>query len=117
VNFHPPQFQTILFVWIFFVAYLVFLIKQAILNRMDVYDFLFLAAVGLIPSIFVSFPKLTYEVSHLLGVEFPFVILFGSLIFILFLLIYQLIRRTMILKKCVIELTQSLALRYREIEK
>ena len=90
---YTPSIHTLIFVSIFLIVYLIILIKNTIRNSIDFYDFLLLSTVALIPSFFVFFPKVVVSLARIVGVEFPFLILFGSLFLIIFIYLYRLIIR------------------------
>ncbi|MBM4140176.1 MAG: DUF2304 domain-containing protein [Nitrospira sp.] len=88
---YHPTIQTVIFVTIFLIVYLVALVKNTIKNSIDFYDLILLSSVAVIPSIFVFFPKLVVSLARIVGVEFPFLLLFGSLFFIVFVYLYRLV--------------------------
>lgn len=90
MEYHPTV-QTIVFVSLFLVLYLVILLKNAIRSTIDFYDLLMLSSVAIVPSVFVFFPSLAGYLAHLAGVEFPFVLLFGGLFLIVFVYLYRLV--------------------------
>jgi hypothetical protein len=114
MNGPPPQPQTIFFIWTFFFIYVFALLKGALKNILDVFDFFLLSMVPLVPCIFVTFPRTTQKLSQLMGVEFPFVVLLGILHLVLFWLVFRLLKRTNTLQKNIVELTQALALQHKE---
>ena len=61
--------------------------------KIEISDFVFLSTLSIIPSIFGFFPHFTKSMSLVLGIEFPFILLFGSLVLILFMIVYRLIRK------------------------
>lgn len=88
---YQPTFQTVIFISLFLIIYLIALLKNTIRSSIDFYDFLMLSSVAIIPSIFVFFPKFVVNVARLVGVEFPFELLFGSLFLIVFVYLYRLV--------------------------
>ena len=49
-----------------------------------------LSAVALVPAFFVLFPSITHSLTDMMGVAFPFVMLFGILLAVLFIFIHRL---------------------------
>lgn len=86
INIH-----TLVFVTVFATFYLLFLIRKTARQQLDIYDLVMLSTVAILPSIFVYFPEVAFGISKLLGVEFPFVIMFGMLFFFIFIFVNRLI--------------------------
>ena len=85
-----PNPQTVVAVGVFCVIYLAFLFRRTIRGRLDLYDFLTLSAVAVVPSAFVFFPSFAQAVGTVVGVEFSFVAMFGALFVVLFMSIHKL---------------------------
>ena len=81
---YAPSWHTVLAVGIFLVVYELTLIRKVFRKAIDLYDLLLLSMVALLPAAFAFFPNATQEFSTLLGVNFPFVVLFGLLFFAVF---------------------------------
>lgn len=107
---YRPTLETCLFIGTFFVIYMYLLTKRVVHKKVDLYDFFVLATLGVIPMCFVLFPALVSAVARLIGVEFPFLVLFGGLSAISFFMIYRLIRRTNTLRKDMTILIQRLGI-------
>lgn len=105
-----PTTATIIFIALFLVIYISYLLRSTLKERIDFYDFLILTAVGVLPSIFAFFPKVTLELTHFIGVRYPFVVLFGCLFFVVFYYLYRLVIRINRLSKQERELAQEIAL-------
>lgn len=88
-----PTTQTILFIAIFLVAYISYLLRSTLKQKIDFYDFLILTAVGVLPSIFAFFPQSTLQMTRFIGVRYPFVVLFGALFFVVFYYLFRLVIR------------------------
>ncbi len=110
MTYQLPTIQTTIFVSLFLVIYLIYLMRKAIKNDIDLYDLLLLSTVAIIPTIFVFFPKLVIKFASLIGVGIPFVILFGILFLIIFIALYQLILRVNHNHKMIVLLIQELSL-------
>lgn len=104
---HP---QTVLFLFVFFVGYVVYLLRKAAKNQVDVFDFVWLSAVGVVPILFISFPFAVIRLSELVGVKFPFVILFGILHFVTFIILISLVIRLKKQQSKLVEAVQNLSL-------
>jgi len=89
MEYVKPEQSTVIFIAVFVLAYITFLLAKIKKNHVDVYDFLFLSLVSLIPAFFVLFPETCFEISAAIGVHFPFIILFGLLIFFIFLQLHR----------------------------
>ncbi|HAW49543.1 TPA: DUF2304 domain-containing protein [bacterium] len=112
---YHPTIQTTIFISLFLVVYLVVLLKNTIKNAIDLYDFLLLSSVAIIPSIFVLFPKFSEFLARLFGVAFPFVVLFSLLLLIIFVYLYRLVVKINNLNNKNILLIQELALLSKKI--
>lgn len=110
-----PNPQTVVAVAVFCVVYLAFLLRQTIRGRLDLYDFMSLSAVAVIPSAFVFVPGFAQAVGTLLGVEFSFVVMFGALFVVLFMSIHKLTVHVHELEVRNRELIQALALLEQEV--
>lgn len=107
---YVPSLSTIIFISFFIIIYISILIRNAIKNHIDFYDLIMLSMVALVPAIFVFFPSLTLYIAKIIGVEFPFLLLFGGLFFILFIYQYRLITKVNFLHKRNILLVQEIGL-------
>jgi hypothetical protein len=85
-----PNPQTVVAIAAFCVVYLAVLLRRTLDGRLDLYDFLSLSAVAVVPSAFVFFPRFAETVGTLVGVEFSFVAMFGALFVVLFMSIHKL---------------------------
>lgn len=93
MNAYQPTYETTVFIIGFFVIYVLLLLKRVVYKKVDLYDFFMLASLGAIPFTFVVFPTVVSRMAEIIGVEFPFLILFGGLSAMSFFMIYRLIRR------------------------
>ncbi|MEQ8969653.1 MAG: DUF2304 domain-containing protein [Coleofasciculus sp. C1-SOL-03] len=113
---YTPTPQTIIFVSIFIIGYLFILIKKTIKNTIDLYDLLLLSSLAIFPGLFVFAPRFVENLAHLIGVEFPFVILFGSLFVCVFIYLYRLIIKVNKQDKLNLLLIQEISLLKQRIE-
>jgi len=90
VNHFVPSLPTLLLVGLFAVLYLVFLVRKTMRGLLDLYDLLMLSMVALAPALFVFFPGVSDWVAQVTGVAFPFVVMFGMLFVIVFLIVHRL---------------------------
>jgi len=90
MNTHLPTLPTLIVVGLFAILYLTFLIRKTIRGELDLYDLLMLSMVALMPALFVFFPSLSQLVVAITGVAFPFVIMFGMLFLVVFLIVHRL---------------------------
>jgi hypothetical protein len=107
---HPPAPATVTFVVLFAIVYIAILFRNAIRDELDLYDLTLLSAVGAVPLAFVVFPVWAEELSRLVGVQFPFILLFGSLFLFAFLGLYRLLHAYAKLSRQVRTLSQEVAL-------
>ena len=107
---YEPTVPTIIFISLFLIAYLVFLVRKAVGALIDLYDLVMLSAVAIFPALFVFFPKLMVRFTGLFGVKFPFLVLFGGLLLIVFLYLYRLIIKINDLTNRNSRLTQEVSL-------
>ena len=82
--------RTVVFLTIFTVTYMLFILAKAGKRNLDLYDSLMLSTAAIIPLFFALFPSYVFTLSELLGVGFPFVILFGILFIVLFVFVQRL---------------------------
>ena len=87
---HGIRENTQIFIFVFAFFYLLFLARKAAHHQVDVYDVFMLSMVAIVPGFFVIFPRIVYWIAKIVGIEFPFVIMFGFLFAIIFLFIHRL---------------------------
>jgi hypothetical protein len=107
---HPPSAATVTFIVLFAIVYIVILLRNAVRDELDLYDLALLSAVGAVPLGFVLFPVWAEDMSRLVGVQFPFILLFGGLCFFAFLGLYRLMHTVAKLNRQVRVLSQEVAL-------
>jgi hypothetical protein len=105
-----PTVPTVVFMTAFLVVYGAILLRNAVRNRMDLYDVMLLATVAIVPSCFVYFPGLVVWATRLVGVEFPFLLLFGGLFVVVFGYLHRLVLMANHQRRTVLVLTQELGL-------
>lgn len=88
-----PSVETVLVISVFALIYMLVLLKKTLQGKFDLYDFLMLSMVAIIPAGFALFPSLAYLVSHLTGVVFPFVVMFGALFLVVFAFMHNMTAR------------------------
>lgn len=87
---HTINTNTYLLIALFAVAYLAFIASKTARQQLDLYDFVMLSMVAVVPAAFAFWPNITYWIANFAGVAFPFVIMFGALFLILFLFVHRL---------------------------
>lgn len=105
-----PRSELVSFMVIFFAFYTTFLVLRLIRGRLDLYDFFNLWAVAVVPACFALIPGFATWTANVVGVAFPFLVLFGILIFMMFLFVYNLVVKVHRLQETCAVLTQELAL-------
>jgi hypothetical protein len=88
-----PSAETVVVISAFALIYMLVLLRKTLQGQFDLYDFLMLSMVAIIPASFALFPNLAYLVSHLTGVVFPFVVMFGALFLIVFAFMHNMTAR------------------------
>ena len=114
---YHPSIHTIIFISLFLIVYIILLLKNTIKSDIDFYDLLLLSSVAILPSIFVFFPRFVVWLAKLVGVEFPFLLLFGSLFLFVFTYLYRLVIKINQLHHQNILLIQELSLLRQELFK
>lgn len=87
---HTVSIKTIIIITLFASGYMFFIIRKTARGQLDLYDLVMLSAVAIIPSSFAIFPQFANFLAVITGVLFPFVVLFGTLLAILFVFIHRL---------------------------
>ena len=88
-----PSAETVAIISGFAFIYMVVLLRKTLQGKFDLYDFLVLSMVAILPAGFALFPRLAYLVSHLTGVVFPFVVMFGALFLVAFVFMHNITER------------------------
>lgn len=86
-----PSWQSIVILAGFTSIYLTYILKKLLSAKIDLFDFLMLSTVSLLPSAFIFFPKLGYLLAVVTGISVPYILLFSALFLILFIICHQLI--------------------------
>lgn len=108
--------QTIALIALFASWYLWVVLRRTAQHRIDLYDLVMLSAVAIVPALFAFFPESTKELAEILGVAFPFVLLFGILFAALFFFVHRLTLRHYRAERDVRLLVQELSLLRHEVE-
>jgi hypothetical protein len=88
-----PSAETVFVISAFAFIYVLILLRRTLQGTFDLYDFLMLSMVAIIPAAFALFPSLAYLLSHLTGVVFPFVVMFGALFLVVFAFMHNITQR------------------------
>lgn len=107
---HYTSVPVQIFSGVFFLVFLLFLAKKTYSRKIDVSDFFFLSSIAVIPVFFILGKPLVFWVMNLLEVKLPFVFLFASLFFVVFVYLYKLIRRLHTAEKNLRSLSQEFAI-------
>lgn len=108
--------QTVAVILLFAIWYLSVLLRRTADHKIDLYDLVMLSAVAVVPAFFALFPATTQAIADLLGVAFPFVLLFGLLLAVLFIFIHRLTVKLHRLEHDNLLLIQELSLLRHNIE-
>ena len=107
---HTINTNTLNPVGLFALAYLAFVARKTARQQLDLYDFVMLSTVAVVPAVFVFWPGLAYWLAEIAGVAFPFVIMFGALFLILFLFVYRMTAKMHRLERDNLLLIQEISL-------
>jgi hypothetical protein len=88
-----PSAETVAIISGFAFIYMLVLLRKTLQGKFDLYDFLVLSMVAILPAGFALFPRLAYLISHLTGVVFPFVVMFGALFLVVFAFMHNITER------------------------
>jgi hypothetical protein len=88
-----PSAVTVAIISGFALIYMLVLLRKTLQGKFDLYDFLVLSMVAILPAGFALFPRLAYLISHLTGVVFPFVVMFGALFLVVFVFMHNITER------------------------
>ena len=105
-----PKTETVIFLAIFSLIYLNLLLRRVLRHELDIYDFVLLSSCGLVPVGFAVFPNVAFFLASVVGVKFPFLLIFGSLLFILFFYLFITTRRVNRLERKLFRLIQQHAI-------
>lgn len=93
MNDLTPSADTVAIISGFAFIYMVVLLRKTLQGKFDLYDFVVLSTVAILPAGFALFPRLAYLISHLTGVVFPFVVMFGALFLVVFVFMHNITER------------------------
>lgn len=113
---HTINANTYLLIALFALAYLVFIARKTARQQLDLYDFVMLSMVAVVPATFTFWPNTAYWLANLAGVAFPFVIMFGALFLILFLFVHRLTIKVHKLERDNHLLIQEVSLLHQELD-
>lgn len=113
---HTINTNTYLLIAFFAIAYLSFIASKTARQQLDLYDFVMLSMVAVVPATFTFWPNIANWLADLAGVVFPFVIMFGALFLILFLFVYRLTVHMHKLEKDNLLLLQEVSLLRMELD-
>ena len=106
-SIHPETSITIM---TFAVLYVWYILRKTSIRKIDIYDFVMLSTVAIIPVSFVLFSGFWIFLSNKVGVAFPFVLLFGILLAAIFLFVHKLTIRFRDIESKNVVLAQELGL-------
>ena len=107
---HTINTNTLIAVGLFALPYLALVARKTARQQLDLYDFVMLSTVAVVPAVFVFWPGLAYWLAEIAGVAFPFVIMFGALFLILFLFVYRMTAKMHRLERDNLLLIQEISL-------
>lgn len=109
-NEHFLSTQTKFLLLAIVLFYFATILYKAIRARIDIYDLLLLASLGIFVMAFAIFPDAILWITKIVGIQFPFLLLFGGLIFILFIGMFRMLEKITEMESKITTLTQELAL-------
>ena len=80
----------IIVISIFSFLYLIYLFRKSARYQINLFETLLLSNVAFIPLLFVYFPEISLKISDTIGLSLPFVLCFGILFVVLFIMIIRL---------------------------
>lgn len=86
---YEPTPETTVLILTVSIWYLIFLAYRTINGRLDLYDLGMLSMAAILPAVFVLWPEFAVIVGKLTGVAFPFVVMFGALILVVFVFLHR----------------------------
>jgi hypothetical protein len=89
VSFDGASMHTMIIVGAFGLGYLLSILTKTGYRKLDLYDLGLLSSVAVLPVMFVFFPGFAEWVGSVVGVGFPFVVMFGALFASLFVLVHR----------------------------
>lgn len=107
---HTINDNTQIVIALFAIIYIIFLAVKTVKHQIDLYDFVMLSAVAMVPVGFAFYSKLAYWLAEQIGVAFPFVLMFGFLFFIIFIFVYRLTIKIHRLEKSNLQAVQEIGL-------
>jgi hypothetical protein len=113
----PTNLQTLIIIVLFAVYYLATILRRTAERKIDLYDLIMLSALAILPVLFAFFPLTMMNLSHRLGVAFPFVLMFGLLFAMVFIFLHRLTLRVYKLEMENRLLNQELSLLLHKVKK
>lgn len=105
---------TVFFVIVFLFGYILFLLRRSARSAISLFDFAMLSSVGAFPSLAVLFPETAAYFANMLGIKLPVNLLYGFLLFVVFIYQFRLTVRLNENRRMNIRVMQELGLlRYR----
>lgn len=111
---HFTSHESQIFIITFFIIYIIFLVRKAAKDQLDLYDFIMLSLIAIIPTGFVFLRGVVVSVSKFINIEFPFLLLFSALHLVSFIYLYSLVVRINKLHKKLISSVQEAAINQAE---
>jgi len=105
-----------LIVSVFTVVYLIYIARKTAHQKLDVYDFVMLSSLGVIPFLFAVFPGVAAFAAEVTGVVYPFVALFGLLFIFIFVFVHRLTEKVHSLEQDNRMLVQEISLLRQALE-
>jgi hypothetical protein len=87
---YVPTLHSVVLVGLFAVLYLAVIGRKTVRGKLDLYDLCMLSMVAVVPALFTFFPAFAGAMAEVAGVAFPFVVMFGLLLAVLFTLVHRL---------------------------
>ena len=116
-QYYNININTMIFVTIFIFCYLTYVLLKIRNNKIDIIDAIFLSTIVIFPALFTYFPFIFQIISNVIGVKFPFIILFGLFIFLIFIQIHRIAEKLNQLKMQNIKLIQEFSIIKNQLSK
>lgn len=102
--------ETLTLLTVSFILFFAFILRRVAANVLDVFDGLALCVVFLIPPVFLAFEDLSKKISIAVGVEYPFVVMFGLIASVMAFTIYGLLTKLHRTRAEMVALAQHIAI-------
>jgi len=112
---HYVSSNTIVVLVLFLIVYEYSLLKRVSRSSLGLFDFCILSSIAVLPVFFAFFPSIVLWVTHVIGIGFPFLLLFGGLFLVVFIFMFRVILRLNKLEKKLTQFAQEEAIKHEQV--